>query len=157
MPGLFIHLVCRIYLVCVCDVSGKLILPYLDKTVSASCFQDFGASGNIQIGRHRVTLQSPSSPNIALAGNWTHPGYTSGCQEKQFPKGVHISPSNDQAYMKAQEAAIRTVGSSGVTFFLACDPVPWLANVDDFTSFDGQVRSLGECQRYVSKHACIEI
>lgn len=31
------------------------------------------------------------------------------------------------------------------TSSITCIPVRWLANVDDFTSFDGQVRSLGEC------------
>lgn len=44
----------------------------------------------------------------------------------------------------------RGVGKpSRLTSSLACLPSNRLANVDDFTSFDGQVRSLGECQRYI--------
>lgn len=39
--------------------------------------------------------------------------------------------------------------TSRATSSVTCKPTPRLANVDDFTSFDGQVRSLGECQRYV--------
>lgn len=92
----------------------------------------------------------------ALTDDQSRPGYTSGCQEKQFPKGVHISPSNDEENMRAQLVCRRRRAARGIagciaaprsagTSSIACSPAPRLANVDDFTSFDGQVRSLGEC------------
>lgn len=47
------------------------------------------------------SARSPRS-RYALTGDQSRPGYTSGCQEKQFPKGVHISPTNDEENMRAR-------------------------------------------------------
>lgn len=53
---------------------------------------------------------------------------------------LNESGSRDQALSPPEIVTWRATTSS-----VTCIPVRWLANVDDFTSFDGQVRSLGEC------------
>lgn len=96
------------------------------------------------IGFIRGTLQGAKKNSSRKASTFRQVTTKRTCERGGAGKAglLRAEPGScDHQALVPLEITTRRATTSSIT----CIPVRWLANVDDFTSFDGQVRSLGEC------------